>query len=158
MIPDLILIAGSPWKVLPPGIHRATLPEVGQAYATNRRRKELFAGLVEGAQRLRIAGCACLYLDGSFVTGKPKPGDFDACWDPVGVEPSKLDPVFKSFANGRAEQKAAFKGEFFPSSAVESSCGRDFIDFFQVDKFSGEAKGIVAVELTSDPLLEGGLS
>ena len=27
------------------------------------------------------AGVEVLYLNGSFVTAKPDPGDYDACWD-----------------------------------------------------------------------------
>ena len=81
MIPDLIPIKGSPWPVLPPGQHAADLDEVEARYATNRRRRELYEGLVIGALQLRAAGCPMIYLDGSFVTGKPKPGDFDACWN-----------------------------------------------------------------------------
>jgi hypothetical protein len=35
---------------------------------------------------LRDAGCKRVYLNGSFVTSKDEPGDFDACWDPTGVD------------------------------------------------------------------------
>jgi len=41
MIPELVDI-GSPWKVLPPGIHDATLDEVEGRFATNEHRKRLF--------------------------------------------------------------------------------------------------------------------
>ncbi len=96
-----------------------------------------------------------IYLDGSYVTGKPRPNDFDACWDPAGVEPAKLDPVFLEFANGRAGQKAAFKGEFFPSSMICTDVGQAFVDFFQVDRFTGKQKGIISIPLSADPLLTG---
>lgn len=102
-----------------------------------------------------MAGCPTVYLDGSYVTGKPKPGDFDACWDPTGVDPGKLDPVFLQFANGRAEQKVAFKGEFFPSSMMCVDVGRAFVDFFQLDRFTGKQKGIVSISLSADPILSG---
>ena len=154
MIPDLITIAGSPWKVLPPGIHPATLDDVQTLFSTNRHRRELFEGLVLGSLSLRAAGCAFIFLDGSFVSGKPRPGDYDACWSPEGVNPIALNPVFKTFLNGRANQKYEFKGEFFPSSMTESGCGRSFVDFFQVDRFTGKAKGILEIELTNDPLLK----
>jgi hypothetical protein len=29
---------------------------------------------------MRIANCSVVYIGGSFVTVKEKPGDFDACW------------------------------------------------------------------------------
>lgn len=102
MIPALVLLPGSPWTVLPPGIHEASLGAVATALATNAWRCELFEGLVLACGKLRLAGCPTIYLDGSYVTGKPRPGDFDACWDPSGVDPAKLDPVFLQFSNGRA--------------------------------------------------------
>ncbi|WP_258602269.1 DUF6932 family protein [Mesorhizobium sp. AR10] len=114
MIPALVPLSGSPWAVLPPGAHAASLKDVAAAFATNAWRRELFDGLVLASGKLRLAGCPAIYLDGSYVTGKPRPGDFDACWDPTGVDAAKLDPVFLEFANGRAAQKAAFKGEFHP--------------------------------------------
>jgi hypothetical protein len=154
MIPDLVPLAGSPWPVLPPGIHQATLQEVEVVYATSGRRRKLFDGLVQAAYHLRKAGCDRIYIDGSYVTAKPKPGDYDACWDPSGVQRQLLHPVFFEFSNGRAAQKKTFGGEFFPSSAVEGQSQRAFLSFFQVDRHSGQAKGIIEVTLTTDTLLD----
>lgn len=64
---------------LPPGIHSATWDEIVERYATTDRRTELLDGLHEAVQSLRTAGCTRVYLDGSFVTQKEVPGDFDAC-------------------------------------------------------------------------------
>lgn len=153
MIPALVPLSGSPWTVLPLGIHTAGLADVAAAFATNVWRRQLFDGLVLASCRLRLAGCPTIYLDGSYVTGKPRPGDFDACWDPRGVDATKLDPVFLDFANGRAAQKAAFKGEFFPSSMMCADVGQTFVDFFQLDRFTGKQKGIISIPLSADPLL-----
>jgi len=155
MIPELVPLPGSPWAVLPPGEHAASLREVAAAFATNVWRRTLFDGLVLASGKLRLAGCPTVYLDGSYVTGKPRPGDFDACWDPTGVDPTKLDPVFRQFANGRAAQKAKFKGEFFPSSMMCADVGREFLDFFKLDRFTGKQKGIISIPLSADPLLSG---
>jgi hypothetical protein len=155
MIPALVPLPGSPWAVLPPGMHAASLEDVAAAFATNAWRRELFDGLVLASGKLRLAGCPAIHLDGSFVTGKPRPGDFDACWDPTGVDPAKLDPVFLEFANGRAAQKAAFKGEFFPSSMMCVDVGEAFVKFFQLDRFTGKQKGIISIPLSADPLLSG---
>lgn len=133
----------------------ASLKDVAAAFATNSWRRELFDGLVLACSKLRAAGCPTVYLDGSYVTGKPRPGDFDACWDPAGVDPAKLDPVFRRFENGRAAQKAAFKGEFFPSSMICADVGQTFVDFFQMDRFTGNQKGIISIPLSADPLLLG---
>jgi hypothetical protein len=155
MIPALVPLLGSPWPVLPAGIHQASLNDVAAAFATTAWRQELFNGLVDAAGRLLLARCATVYLDGSYVSGNPKPGDFDACWDPNGVDQTLLDPVFLQFANGREAQKRAFKGEFFPSSMICTDVGRTFVDFFQEDRFTGKRKGIISIPLAADPLLSG---
>lgn len=155
MIPALVRLVGSPWAVLPPGIHHAGLYDIENAFAANAWRSDLFGGLVKAAGRLRSAGCPTVYLDGSYVTGNPQPRDFDACWDPTGVDVSKLDPVFLNFENGRAAQKAAFKGEFFPSSMICTDVGQAFVEFFQLDRFTGKQKGIISVSLPTDPVLLG---
>jgi hypothetical protein len=129
------------------------LIEVESAFATTAWRRDLYGGLVKALGQLRSAGCLTIYLDGSYVTGKPRPRDFDACWDPTGVDGKKLDPVFLDFKNGRAAQKATFKGEFFPSSMTCADVGQTFVDFFQLDRFTGKRKGIISISLSADPVL-----
>jgi hypothetical protein len=153
MIPPFVTIAGAPWDVLPPGIHDATLTEVEAAYTYNPRRRELFAGLVDAATHLHQVGCQTILLDGSYVSAKPIPGDFDVCWEPTGVDLAKLDPVFDDFSNGRAKQKARFGGEFFPSSLVEAASGATFAIFFQTEGFTGKKKGILSISLTTDDVV-----
>lgn len=153
MIPPLIALAGVPWDVLPPGVHEASLGEVRATFATNSRRSDLFDGLVGALVRLRHAGCRTAYIDGSYVTGKPHPNDFDVCWDPTGVDPAMLDRVFLDFSHDRAAQKAAFKGEFFPSAMMCADVGQTFLNFFQLERFTGKPKGIVSISLLADPFL-----
>ncbi len=154
MLPDYTTVTGAPWPVLPPGVHQATLDEVERHFAYNGRRRRLFQGLRDAATNLAQAGCRALYLNGSFVTDKPIPEDFDACWDPQGVDRSKLDPVFSQFSNKRAAQKQKFGGEFFLSTTRADAQGRTFIDFFQIEKYTGESKGIVLINLSTDPVLQ----
>lgn len=143
MIPDLVDIGG-PWNVLPPGVHVATLEEIEKRFALSDHRKYLFSGFTKGVLALRKAGCRRIFLDGSFVTEEPIPGDFDACWDPTGVDIAKLDPVFLDFSDGRKKQKELFHGEFFPVSFLAN--GKNFFfDFFQIDKYTGNAKGIICL-------------
>jgi hypothetical protein len=153
VIPALIPMVGTPWAVLPPGVHQARLDEVQIVFATNPSRRALFDGLVKGSRLLLSAGCPTIWIDGSYVTGKPRPADFDACWDPNGVNPAALDRVFLDFSNGRRAQKAAFGGEFFPSSAISAGVGKSFIEFFQFDRFTGKEKGIISISLSTDPVL-----
>jgi hypothetical protein len=145
MIPDLVDINGI-WKVLPPGVHDATLQDVEQRFAFNSKRRQLFQGFKKGVDCLRKAGCRTVFLDGSFVTDKPTPGDFDACWEPSGVDARKLDPVLLDFSAGRRRQKATYGGEFFPSSANVDGL-RTFVEFFQTDRHTGKEKGIIRIRL-----------
>ena len=105
-------------------------------------------GLHEALQLLRAAGCRLVYLDGSFVTAKAEPADFDACWATDSVDDRKLDSVFFDFSNSRARQKQRFLGEFFPANLPEGVSGKTFLEFFQTDKETGDRKGIVAIGLT----------
>jgi hypothetical protein len=154
MIPDLITITGSPWPLLPPGIHDSTLTEVYSRYVVNPTRQLLYNGLVRGLENLFLSGCPQVYLDGSYVTAKPIPNDYEVCWDMTFVDPALLDPVFFDFSNGRYNQKQKYLGEFFPAAIVEGVSGKPFLDFFQTDKSTGKQKGIVRL---TNHLKKGGL-
>jgi len=132
---------------LPPGIHRAAWRQIVTRLGFTARRKMLLIGLREALVALKAAGCRLVYLDGSFVTSKPQPEDFDACWGVSGVEVEKLDPVFLDFSDSRARQKQRFLGEFFPAELPEGATGKTFVEFFQTDKETGNAKGILAIDL-----------
>lgn len=147
MIPDLIdLGSPSPYPVLPPGIHDVTMQELENRFATTPHRRWLFDGFQRVVDALALAGCATVYIDGSFTTDKAHPDDFDGCWDHKGVDFGQLDPVLLTFVNKRAAQKAKYLGEMFPAGA-DSGLGTTFLDFFQVEKYSGLTKGILRVSL-----------
>jgi hypothetical protein len=132
---------------LPPGIYSATWDEIMERFATTERREQLLDGLRAAIDSLRAAGCARVYLDGSFVTDKEAPGDFDASWEVSGVDAGALDPVLLDFSNRRAAQKARYGEELFPAQAAAEPAGTVFLDYFQHDRTTGGAKGIVAIEL-----------
>ena len=96
---------------------------------------------------LKRVGCRTVYIDGSFVTSKGVPNDFDVCWEEAGVAPELLDPVLLQFDAGRAAQKARYLGELFPASLGATVEGMSFLEFFQTDRETGGSKGIVAVDL-----------
>lgn len=83
----------------------------------------------------------------SVASAKPEPGDFDVCWSVAGCDPDRLDPVLLDFSNGRAAQKAKYGGEQFPAELPEGAIGRTFLEFFQIDRTTGDAKGIVLIGL-----------
>ena len=127
-------------------MHDATLSEVNQFFATNERRLELYDGLLQGCRSLETAGCLVCFLDGSYVTSKPIPGDYDVCWDPADVDEGKLDPVLLDFTDQRMSRKMKYGGEFFPSSA-RADGSRSFVEYFQIDKETGLEKGIICIHL-----------
>lgn len=132
---------------LPPGIHSATWNEIVERFGITERREQLLQGLRHAIDSLYRAGCSRVYVDGSFVTDKEAPGDFDACWEAGSVDPGLLDPVLLDFGGRRAAQKANFGGELFPAQLAAEPGGKTFLDFFQRDRSTGERKGIIALDL-----------
>jgi hypothetical protein len=129
---------------LPPGIHWAIWEEVNNRFGNNDKRRSLLVGLRAALIALQKAGCEAVYLNGSFVTSKDNPADFDGCWDIESVSLELLDPVLMNFSSKQAEQKKKYGGELFPNLSDDAPA---FLDLFQTDKSSGEAKGIVAIDL-----------
>ena len=99
---------------LPAGIHWATWQEIQSRFGFSSRRQQLLGGLGLALAALNRAGCSRVYIDGSFVTIKREPGDYDACWDVDGVNVEALDSVFLDFSKGRAAQKRKYFGESSP--------------------------------------------
>lgn len=133
--------------LLPPGVHQADWNELSDRLGKNPLRQHLMIGLRAALENLEAAGCRTAYINGSFVTSKDLPNDYDACWEEEGVDPVALDPVLLTFDPGRATQKAKYLGELFPASVIADSEGLSFLEFFQTDKESGRPKGIVAIDL-----------
>lgn len=79
--------------LLPPGIHQASRSEFAERYGGTTWRDRLLIGLKAAVDNLKRAGCHTVYVDGSFVTAKEFPNDFDACWEEAGVDPWVLDPA-----------------------------------------------------------------
>jgi len=136
---------------LPPGIHDASWAEVEARFgAPSARRRRLSAGLLAALTALKAAGCRVAYVDGSFVTEKEEPEDFDGCWETAGVEASRLDPVLLDFSAKRLAQKIKYQGEIFPADARPGRGLSCFLDFFRTDR-DGNPKGIVRISLDALP-------
>ena len=133
--------------LLPPGVHWTDWEDFTRSFGGNPWRQRLLSGLRAALENLKGAGCLTVYINGSFVTDKVLPNDYDACWEEDGVDPEALDPVLLTFDPGRATQKAKYMGELFPASVIASSEGLSFLQFFQTDKNTGKPKGIVAIDL-----------
>jgi hypothetical protein len=132
---------------LPEGVHRVTLGEFMRTFVWNGRRRFLFSGLARAIFSLQTAGCRTVIVDGSFVTAKELPGDWDAAFDPVGVDPARLDPILIKHDDGRKAMKAKYLGDMFPWSAMAcGASGSVYRQFFQKDR-AGRPKGIVELQL-----------
>ncbi len=143
MIPDLISVKNALWPLLPPGIYDATIEEVFQRFAINNKREDLFEGMIRGIDNIFRAGCPQVYIDGSYITGKPLPNDYEICWDVTNVDPYLLDPVFLEY--GTDNHKKKYKGEYFADLWIEKISGKSFLKYFQQDTNSGSQKGIIRV-------------
>jgi hypothetical protein len=135
---------------LPPGLHCVVWDEFAERFGATPYRKKLLRGLRRAMDALKQAGCKAVYIDGSFVTIKEMPADFDGCWDTDGVNLALLDPVLMDLRPGRWAQKTKYGGELFPAQFKEAGSGKTFLDFFSIDKGSGDAKGIVVISLQGE--------
>ena len=126
-------------------------PAFADRFSWNQRRRFLMGGLYRALQNLKGAGCRAAIIDGSFVTAKDQPGDFDAAFDPNGVNGQLVDPVLLRHADGRKSMKAKYFGDVFPWGA--SACQATtiiYLDFFQQDR-EGRAKGVVLLNVRALP-------
>jgi hypothetical protein len=135
---------------LPPGIHSARWLEFQRRFGGDQHRRRLLFGLRQLLLKLAAAGCEIAYLDGSFVTAKSVPADFDGAWELKNVDLQRLhaiEPALFDFSNQRAAQKRKYLGEMFPADSQELASGHTFLEFFQQDKQTGDRKGVVAIDL-----------
>lgn len=83
---------------LPPGDHRAAMDEIAKRLGFTARRRWLLQGLRKAVKAFWAAGIEEIFIDGSFCTEKPDPGDIDGYW----VEPDsgvyeRIDPYWIDF-------------------------------------------------------------
>lgn len=136
---------------LVPGVHFMAWEDFYDQFSFSPKRKFLLEGLERMINTLKKCGCTVIYIDGSFVTQKLEPNDYDACWDGdmafVGLNMQNIEPVFLDFSNGREKQKLKYQGEIFPAKLPADSLGTLYLEFFQQIRFSTDKKGIVALKL-----------
>jgi hypothetical protein len=131
--------------LLPTGFHHATWEEFEEKFAINQHRQVLLKELRKGLTILKSFGCNEIYIGGSFVTDKPKPGDIDVCFNSTFMNLSKIkknNPEFFDSKKGSYLQKKKFGCEFFPFDNFDTY----FIDFFSFSRL-GEPKGLVKIYL-----------
>jgi len=120
-------------------------------FGWNARRRFLIGGMQRALSNLRSAGCVAAIVDGSFVSVKDEPGDYDLAFDPVGVDGSLVDPVLLRHDDQRKAMKAKYFGDIFPWGAIACTKTRHiYREFFQRDR-SGIAKGVVLLDVEQLP-------
>ncbi|MBI4771506.1 MAG: hypothetical protein HY784_14125 [Chloroflexi bacterium] len=131
---------------LPPGLHLATLQEIEARFATTPRRRELFGRLQRFVELARHASARRMFLNGSYVTAKPEPGDVDVViWlsetryseliDREDVHVLELRLMFLT-----REPREAF-------AVADEKGWNDWLDFFSSERKRGVQKGVVEVML-----------
>nr|WP_179292824.1 hypothetical protein [Bacillus sp. 7884-1] len=66
-------------------------------------------------EEFKKAGSTKIFIDGSFVTEKRNPGDYDTLYDIDEVDEDKIDNrLVDASISGREAQKRNYQGEFFP--------------------------------------------
>lgn len=134
--------------LLPPGIYSVTWEEFKQRYGMNYQRKTQIKGLERAMKSFKQAGCTKIYVDGSFITNKKSPDDYDALYDLDEVNEDIVDSrLLDSSKEGRKTQKKYYEGEFFPAFDPAERNGTKYLDFFQKDKDTNKPKGILLIEL-----------
>ena len=138
---------------LPPGNHQATLEQIGRRLGFTPRRRWLLKGLRAAVEAFWAAGIQEIYIDGSFCTEKPDPGDIDGYW----VEPDegvydRIDPYWIDFELVFVPLVRKWKWrmwsdhgvEFFIHPAMQATPELGFPEFFRQDR-DGQPRGLIQV-------------
>lgn len=139
---------------LPPGRHEASWSEVKARFGGTSWRVRLLYGLRQACRAFYRAGVRQVYLDGSFVSNKKKPNDYDVCWNPSqpGLNLDRLPRCLHPCHRDSSLQKRTYRGEFYPESTLVHEglvCGIEgmtIVEFFQRGR-DGKDKGIVLLNL-----------
>lgn len=136
---------------LPEGKHDCTLEELKSRFVYNKKRAEIFDGLMKLIEVLKAVSCGTIYVDGSFVTEKSRPGDVDVCWqEGTGTDLEyeyRNAPILNPSPANRKIHKDFFKADIFPANVMEMGSKKYFLDFFQMDKDTGAKKGILKIDI-----------
>jgi hypothetical protein len=136
---------------LPPGVHPMAWSAFCAQFVVGAWRERLGRALYRALNNLRNAGCSQAIVDGSFVTSKLDPSDFDLAFDPAGVNAALMDPVLRKHDDDRRAMKAKYFGDVVPWGWIAcSATGLLYQEFFQSDR-SGNPKGVVLLKLDQLP-------
>ncbi|WP_406373514.1 hypothetical protein OG788_24835 [Streptomyces sp. NBC_00647] len=133
---------------LPPGDHLKTWEQVCTEYGTSKARRTLLADLRVVLLALRKLGVETVWLDGSFSTGKIRPGDIDVIYAP----PTNADVWNWGLLSphNRIKLKARCKIDLWPSTAhgvfVLGTPEQSIKSFMSTDR-DGTPRGMLRLDL-----------
>lgn len=130
--------------VLDPGIYTMSWEEFAAQFSFSPQRKRLLIGLEKAIKILKETNCTAIYIDGSFVTSKLEPNDWDACFD---CNLKYQMDVIRAYPFDTQEE--LYGGELFFAESRADFYGTKFKDFFQQITGTAKKKGIVKIELNT---------
>ncbi|MEO1221589.1 MAG: hypothetical protein AAFY42_09625, partial [Pseudomonadota bacterium] len=115
-----------------PDMEWRSLAEIRSELAFNQHRAWLYEGLVAACIELRRNGGRVVYLGGSFVDRRVEfPGDYDACFDTVGLSSSVDEALF--LPDKELERKEKYRGDWLPARLDKGPAGR-WLRFLGTDR------------------------
>jgi hypothetical protein len=113
------------------------------------KRRTLFTGLEAVVAALQLVGVDHIWLDGSFVSSKERPGDVDVVYEvPAGADPYTWGMLSPHPAQ-RKRLKDLRKVDLWPLPSPQPVPGapgrsRTILEMFEEDR-NGRAKGVIAL-------------
>lgn len=149
MIPDL-----NREGLLPSGSHEATLREIRRRFGTgNPTRARLMKGLEAVLRLARKIGASLLYLDGSFVTAKSQPGDWDAVL--VLSTGARLGLKEAIALADRPEVRKRYHGDLFTVMEEDTEVLAHYVEGVFAHDRNGRAKGLILLGLNRKETKDG---
>ncbi|KAA6335586.1 hypothetical protein EZS27_016196 [termite gut metagenome] len=142
VIPDLLENG-----FLPEGIYETTFEEINKRFGFSNRRNRLLTGMKELIDICKQLGCDVFYLDGSFVSKKVIPSDYDACWDTTSIHrESVLKAASESILVALEEE---YGGEiYYAQTKSFRNASITILEYFQLCKENPTIKkGILKINL-----------
>ena len=135
---------------LEPGIYEMDWDEFKDEFGFNEHRRWLLEGAEIAIEDLRTVGCEAIYMDGSFITKKIEPKDYDLCWEDEGinlVDVAKMCRPLIDLGWKKSKMLERYRGDVGPANNIaDMDKGITFLGYFTEDK-QGRDKGIIRIEI-----------
>ena len=116
-----------------------------QEFGFNEHRKKLLASVYSLLVTFRQYGSSEVYIVGSFVSNKAKPGDLDICWNTTGIDYKKCAQEYPEFFTEQGIDTLQ-QATGIHIAAIFDNYTTDILDWFQFDR-DGNKRGWVKIPL-----------